>query len=202
VAATWRGRQAEIGPAPVPPGSNDSLHTFHFSLQCPSLIRVTSISLRVLGYGAALFLMGAPMLSAQRATQTVTFHVEAIDQIAVQGAPALTIATAAAGQAPTSVTATGSTWNVTTNQTGSRITASLASDMPTGLTLSVSLGAPSGATSAGLKVLGTAPVEVISNLTKIAAAGLPLTYQLDAVPAAGVVTTGARVVIFTITGGT
>ena len=33
------------------------------------------------------------------------------------------------------------------------------------------------------------------------ATGLPLSYQLDAVPAAGVVTAGTRVVIFTITGG-
>lgn len=158
-------------------------------------------NLRVIGYGAALLLASGRAVSAQRATQTVTFRVEAIDQIAVQGAPALTITNAVAGQVPASATASGSSWSVTTNQTNSRITASIGSEMPPGLTLSVDLGVPDGATSAGLKALGTTPVEVASHLSKVAAAGLPLSYQLDAVPTAGVVTTGSRVVVFTITSG-
>src|SRR5438552_1512011 len=82
------------------------------------------------------------------ATQTVTFQVDAINQIAFSGSPSLVINTASAGSAPTAVTA-GATWAVTTNQTGSKITASINSAMPAGLTLSANLAAPAGATSAG-----------------------------------------------------
>lgn len=138
---------------------------------------------------------------AQTATQTVTFQVDAINQIAVSGTPSLVINAAVAGSAPTTVTSTGSTWSVTTNQTGAKITASLSSAMPSGLTLSAQLGAPSGATSAGLKSLGTTSVDLVTGISKLNATGLSLGYQLDATAAAGVVTSSTRVVTFTVTGG-
>jgi len=138
---------------------------------------------------------------AQTATQTVTFEVDAINQIAVSGTPSLIINAAVAGGAPTTVTSTGNTWSVTTNQTGTKITASISSAMPTGLTLSAQLGAPSGASSAGLKSLGTTSVDLVTGITKLNATGLSLSYQLDATAAAGVVTSSTRVVTYTITGG-
>jgi hypothetical protein len=73
--------------------------------------------------------------------------------------------------------------------------------MPDGLTLSVDLAAPSGAVSAGRRTLSTAPVDVVTSLSKVTANGLALSYQLDAVVAAGRVVAGTRVVVFTITGG-
>lgn len=158
-------------------------------------------TLRILGCIATLGLIGASTLSAQTATQTVTFQVDAINQISVAGTPSLLINAASAGSAPTSVTASGGTWAVTTNQTGAKITASLASAMPTGLTLSLNLGAPTGATSAGLKPLGTTSVDLVTGITKLNASGLSLNYQLDATAAAGVVSSASRVVTFTITGG-
>jgi hypothetical protein len=139
--------------------------------------------------------------AAQTATQTVTFQVTAINQIAVTGTPSLVINTAAAGSAPTSVTAAGNTWSVTTNQSGASITASIPSAMPAGVTLSTNLTAPAGATSTGLTALGTTAVNVVTGITKLNAAGLGLSYQLDATAAAGVVTSGTRVVTYTITGG-
>jgi len=147
---------------------------------------------------AALMSRGA---LAQTATQTVTFEVDAINQIAVTGTPSLLINAATAGNAPTSVTSSGNSWAVTTNQSTAWITASIASAMPTGVTLSVTLGAPAGATSAGIKALGTTAVNVVTGITKLNASGLSLTYQLDATPAAGVVTSATRVVTYTITGG-
>lgn len=152
-------------------------------------------------FAAAAVALAATVAQAQTATQTVTFEVQAINQIAVNGTPSLTITTATAGSAPTSVTASGNTWAVTTNQTGAKITASIASAMPTGLTLSATLGAPSGATSAGLKALGTTAVDLVTGITKLNATGLTLSYQLDATAAAGVVASSTRVVTYTITGG-
>ena len=54
---------------------------------------------------ALLALAAANTLQAQTATQTVTFAVNAINQIAFAGAPSLTITTAVAGSAATSWTA-------------------------------------------------------------------------------------------------
>ena len=138
---------------------------------------------------------------AQTATQTVTFEVDAINQIAVTGTPSLLINTATAGSAPTSVTSAGNTWAVTTNQTGAKITASIASAMPAGLTLSANLGAPAGATSNGLVALGTTANDMVTGITKLNASGLALSYQLSATAAAGVITSATKIVTYTITGG-
>ena len=108
-----------------------------------------------------LVIAAAASAAAQTATQTVTLQVDAINQISVAGTPSITITAAVAGGAPTSATSSGNTWAVTTNQTGAKITASIASNMPTGLTLSANLGAPTGATSAGLKSLSTVAVDVV-----------------------------------------
>ena len=134
------------------------------------------------------------------ATQSVSFQVDAINQIAVTGAPTLLINTAVAGAAPTSATSTGATWAVTTNQTTAKITASINANMPAGVTLSATLGAPAGATSAGIKSLSTTTVDMVTGITKLSASGLAISYQLDATAAAGV-QSGSRTVTYTITGG-
>ena len=145
--------------------------------------------------------VAATSASAQTATQTVTFQVDAINQIGVTGAPTMAITAAVAGNAPTSVTAAGNTWAVTCNQSTAKVTASIGSAMPAGVTLSANLGAPAGATSAGLKALSTTAVDVVTGITKLNATGLSLSYQLDATSAAGVITSTTRVVTYTITGG-
>ena len=137
------------------------------------------------------------------ATQTVTFAVNAINQVAFSGAPSLIITSATTGGALTSVTsAAGPTWAVTTNQSTAKITASIPTVMPTGLTLSANLTAPSGGTSLGLVALGTTAADVVTGITKVSASSLAVSYQLDATAAAGVVPSSTRVVTYTITGGT
>jgi len=51
----------------------------------------TMKTLRILGCIATLGLIGASTLSAQTATQTVTFQVDAINQISVAGTPSLLV---------------------------------------------------------------------------------------------------------------
>ena len=149
----------------------------------------------------ALVAFAAVNTASAQVTQTVTFQVSAINQIAVTGAPSLTINAAVAGSAPTSVTSAANTWSVTTNQSTAMITASIPLAMPVGLTLSANLTAPAGATSTGLTALGTVAVNVVTGITKLNSAALGLTYQLDATAAAGVVSSSTRVVTYTITGG-
>ncbi len=151
----------------------------------------------------ALVLVLTPTVAgAQTATQTLTFAINAINQIAFVGTPALTITTATAGSAPTSVTNATATWAVTTNQSGAKITASIPTGMPAGLTLSANLVAPSGALSAGYKALSVTAADMVTGITKVAQGALGVTYKLDATPAAGVVASASRVVTYTITGGT
>jgi hypothetical protein len=145
----------------------------------------------------------APALaSAQTATQTVTFAVNAINQISATGSPSLTVTTATAGSQPTDATDASSSWAVTTNQTGAKISASIPTAMPAGLTLSVNLLAPAGASSAGLTALGTVAVDLVTSITKVAQSGMTSTYHLSATAAAGVVGSATKVVTYTISGGT
>jgi hypothetical protein len=161
-----------------------------------------SFALRRTLVALALLVAASPSVAhAQTATQTVTFAVSAINQVAFVGAPSLTITTAVAGSAPTSVTNAASTWAVTTNQTGAKITATIPSNMPAGLTLSVNLAAPTGAASLAYQSLSTTAVDLVTGVTKVAQGGMTVTYKLDATPAAGVIASATRVVTFTITGG-
>src|SRR5438876_1671844 len=107
----------------------------------------------------ALVVSAAGAASAQTATQTITFQIDAINQIAFAGSPSLVINTATAGSNPTNASA-NATWAVTTNQSGAKITASINSAMPSGLTLSANLSAPTGGSSAGSQALGTTAVDL------------------------------------------
>ena len=149
----------------------------------------------------ALLPLAASALMAQTASHVLTFQVSAINQVSVSGTPSLTINAAVAGSAPTTVTATGSTYSVTTNQTSAKITAAIDAAMPTGVTLSTTLTAPAGGTSAGQKSLSATATDVVTGITKLNQAGLAITYQLDATAAAGVVSSATRTVTYTITGG-
>jgi hypothetical protein len=156
---------------------------------------------------AAVALVALTAVSAQAqanmsTTQTVTFEVKAVNQIAFVGAPSLTITTAVAGSAPTSVTDATSSWAVTTNQTTAKITASIPTAMQAGLTLSATLAAPAGATSLPLVALGTVATDMVTGITKLNQGSLGVTYKLDATSAAGVIASDTRVVTYTITGGT
>lgn len=149
---------------------------------------------------AMLCAMGSSA-AAQTATQTLTFQVDAINQIAFTGSPSLVINTAAAGSNPNSVIASV-TWAVTTNQSNAKITASLDAALPANVTLTVDLAAPGGATSAGAQPLGTTAVDVVTAITRAAESALGVTYTLSATAAAGVVASTTRTVTYTITGGT
>jgi hypothetical protein len=149
----------------------------------------------------ALVFAAFSAVSAQTATQTVTFQVDAINQIAFSGSPSLTINTATAGADPSSAVAAAS-WAVTTNQTGAKITASIGSAMPAGVILTVSLDAPAGGSSAGAQSLSTTSVDLVTGITKVAQGALAVSYSLSATAAAGVVASTTRTVTYTITGGT
>jgi len=145
-------------------------------------------------------LTAASAAQAQTATQSVTFQVDAINEIAFTGSPSIAIVTATAGSAPTAEQATG-TWAVTTNGSSMKLTASINSAMPAGLTLTANLTAPTGGSSAGATSLGTVAADVVTGISQKAESGLNVTYELTAALSAGVVSSQSRTVTYTITAG-
>ena len=135
-------------------------------------------------------------------TQTVSFSVDPVNQMSVSGNPgALTISAAVAGSALTSVTDATTTWAITTNQTGTKVTAAIDEAMPSGVTLKVNLAAPTLATSAGAVTLGTVAADVVTGITKLNETGKTITYTLSATSAAGVVASSSRTVTYTVVAG-
>jgi hypothetical protein len=132
------------------------------------------------------------------ATTTATFEVTAINEIDLAGSPpSLTVSAAVAGLAPTPVSAS-QTYAVTTNQTA-KISAAIDTNMPSGLVLTASMAAPTGATSNSAVALSDASQDLVTGITGLNQSGLQLTYGLSATAAAGVVASSTRTVTYTIT---
>lgn len=133
------------------------------------------------------------------ANQTVSISVIDINSLSVSGNPGLLIVnTATAGLPPDVSTNATTTYNITTNSTGKKITAQIDTNMPNFVTLSVALVAPAGATSAGTVALSTTAADVVTNVTKTIGSGLAITYTLTATHKADVVTS-SKTVTFTLT---
>ena len=159
--------------------------------------------MKVLKYTAAAALLVpafAGTAAAQGPTQSVSYEVQAINQISLTGSPSLVISTATAGSAPTSASA-GASYAITTNGENKKITAQIDSDMPASVTLTVNLAAPSVGSSSNAVVLSTTPVDAVTGITRVSESGLSVGYQLSATVAAGVVQAGSRTVTYTITDG-
>lgn len=140
--------------------------------------------------------------AADSDTQTVTYEVQAINELAVSGNPgALTISTATAGDAPDAVTDATTTYAITTNETNRKITGAINTNMPDGVTLSVTLATPAGGTSAGKKSLSTSATDLVTGISTLNESGKAITYELAATSAAGVVASASKTVTLTITAG-
>ena len=150
---------------------------------------------------AALLCMAAAAYAGDSATQTVTFEVQAINEITVSGNPGpLVVNAATAGGAPVAATDSSTTYSVTTNESDKKITAGIDTAMPTGTTLAVKL-ASSKATSAGEADISSATtgaeVNVVTGLSMCTDSAQTITYTFSATAAAGVVN-GTKTVTFTI----
>jgi hypothetical protein len=143
---------------------------------------------------------GGHLQAATTATATITYSVQAIDTIAVSGNPAaLSISSAVAGSNPNSSTDTTTTYAITTNSSVARaIQGSLSGAMPTGLTLKVSMQAPTGGTSAGSVTMTTSNANLVTGITQVAQGSLQITYTLQATPTASVVSNATVTVTYTL----
>jgi hypothetical protein len=150
---------------------------------------------------ALALMVGATSAARAQVNQTVNYSVAAINQIALTGSPTLTVNTATAGSAPAAATNNTSTWAVTTNTTGAKVSVKVSSALATGLTLGVTMGLPTGAAGGTVASLTTTDQDIVTGITKVAQSGLTVTYTLNAAVTAAVAS-GSATVVYTITTGT
>lgn len=147
----------------------------------------------------SIFVLFDVRLFAATANATVTLTISSIDSISVSGNPAtLLVNSATAGNDLNNATDSSTTYAVSTNNSSRRVTASIASAMPTGLTLSIQATAPSGGTSTGSVSMSTTAAALVTGISLIANSGLSLTYTLAATLTATQVTNATNTVTYTI----
>lgn len=123
--------------------------------------------------------------AAQSDTQVVTIVVADINEIAVSsGTLSLTINSATAGSNPDADTDATTTYDITTNGSSKKITAALGSAYATGISLALTLGAPTGASSSGAVTLTTVAQDMVTGITKLAETGVSISYTASATAAA------------------
>lgn len=125
-----------------------------------------------------------------------------IGTITVGPNPALLrITVAVPGMNPSSVSsATTYTIKAVRANKPQKVTGVLNAAMPPGVTLTIQLSAPTGATSSGAVALDATVRDLVGNITNLTAEPGTITYTLSATAAAGVVAAGSRTVTFTVTG--
>jgi hypothetical protein len=141
-------------------------------------------------------------LATNSDTITVNYEVQAINELAIDATEVtLTINAATAGSQPDDDTdAATAKYAITTNAAtdAKKITAAINTAMPSGVTLSVTLAAPTGATSSGVKSLSDTPENVVTAIEMVAESALVITFKLSATVSAGVVASAAKTLTLTL----
>lgn len=153
----------------------------------------------ILHIAIAALVLAAPAFAGNSATQTVSYEVQAINELSVSSASvSLVVNSATAGSAPNAATNSSTSYSITTNESGRKIVGALNTDMPAGVTLAVTLGAPDQAISRGKQALSTTPVDLVTGISTLNETGKPIAYELTATSAAGVVPSASKTVTLTI----
>lgn len=156
------------------------------------------MKLRHLATVAALLFITAGSTSAQlsSATQDVTITVTAVDEISVSSS------TVSISVGVGTVHNTTTTYSITTNSTTARVIKGEITSggaLPTGVSLTVALTAPSTGSSQGAVTLqsGTAN-NLVTGITNVTGTGLQIDYAATATVNATPATLGARTITFTV----
>lgn len=163
--------------------------------------RNLKLSLTTLSAAVAMTFSAGALADTDSDLQAVGYEVTAVNLIDVSGTPSLTVNTTVGDEAGAdlAVDTAAASYDITTNGTNMKITAILGSAMPSGVTLSATVTAPTGG-SGGVKTgLSTTAADVVTGITQVAETGIAIEYELDAELSAGVVTSDSVNVTYTIT---
>ena len=121
------------------------------------------------------------------------------NEIFVSGNPStLIITTATAGAEPLPVTDASTTYSIDILDSNMKITGSIDTAMPANTTLSVTLTAPSGGSSAGAVSLTASAQDLVTSIETVAESGITISYSFSATAAAGVIASAQKTVTFTV----
>ncbi|MES2198645.1 MAG: hypothetical protein V4489_00550 [Chlamydiota bacterium] len=93
------------------------------------------------------------------------------------------------------------TYSISTNEVNKKVVAFLDADMPRGTSLQVNLTPPDGARTLGTQTLSSTPVDLVIEVSKVGASGLPMVYTFTVEAEAGVISSATRVVMYTLVDG-
>src|SRR3954471_2255230 len=137
---------------------------------------------------------------AQAATQQIGIEIRPINQLAVVGTTNFVIpARKKAG--PATVSVASASYAVTTNEENRRITVALDEALPEGVTLTMKMDAPNGATANDAVVLSTAPQTAVNGISRLNAGNLGISFSLITSDRAVVPDTTTRTVRVTLVSG-
>lgn len=137
--------------------------------------------------------------AASTVNQTVTYQVQAINEISVSGNPgALIVSAATAGSQPTAATDATTTYSITTNGSSKKITGVLNTAMPANTSLKATLTAPTGGTGAGQVTLTASAQDLVTGISTVAQSGIAIGYEFSATASAGVIASAQKTVTLTV----
>ncbi len=141
--------------------------------------------------------LGNEAKAGNKATQIIRFQILGVSEIAVSGNPALLVVEK---DNPLKREALdGSTsYSIITNLSNQKITGKIDAPMPAGVTLTLKMAPPDGASGAGEVVLSNTDADLVTGIYRKRAGNLPITYRLSANPQSEI-QMGQRTVTFTIT---
>lgn len=129
-------------------------------------------------------------------TSGVIINVSSINEISLSGNPgALTVSSATPGSEPDSVVDSSTTWNISTNNSGMKMTGNIDLAMPSGVTLEVQLQAPGGASSQGYQSLTTTSKDLVLGINGGYGSSLTINYRLSATVNAAIGSGGRTITI-------
>lgn len=150
----------------------------------------------------ALSAFGFQAAFAQSANQLVTLEVKVVNKITISGPVSLLIDDVVpAGDALQAVSNSATSYNIIHNGSAAgKITASINSALPSGITLELTLASTLG-TSAGIKDISdaTVAIDVVDGINKGKDADQMITYDFSATPEAGVFASTVKTVTLTVT---
>lgn len=162
--------------------------------------KIYTLSLAFVAFGLAY---GVPGYAATTGGSNLTYTIPAVSVLTVSGNVAFgTFSTPAAGADFSSITDTSTSYNVTNNagSASRKITAQLGAALGSGISLSASLVAPTGATSAGTTSLtSTSAVPVVTAIGNGAFPNNTITYNIVAAVATASVASATIALTYTLT---
>lgn len=147
-----------------------------------------------------IIILNTMTMAASSAVQIVSVPVATITSFTTSGNPSvLAINMAVPGFQPDNAVNAETTYNISTNESNKKITAMLNCNMPANTYLKIRLVAPNEAMSMGDVTLSTMPADLVTGISKVAESGKKITYTFSSTVAVGMIASGMRTVVLTVT---